>query len=135
MEKDGEEKKIGRLLTDPLLSERIRLILKDPEFSEKIKRFSADLKLLENITAMLEKDHAIDCIMLLHMSRGEWKKASEFMHKNGLALIDGTFRARMIEIRRLGLANKDYGWMDRSIYTETDLGQKIARLLLEFLTR
>jgi len=45
---------------------------------EKIKRILTDSK-LSAIKAMLEKDHAIDCIFLLYMDRGKWKEAKDFM--------------------------------------------------------
>jgi hypothetical protein len=80
MGKSGEEEKAKHILTTPKLAA---------------------------IKAMLEKDHAIDCILLLHMSRGKWKEAKEFMRENGLTLSDGTFRARMIEIEGLGLAKSE----------------------------
>ena len=51
MTKSGEEEKIKRILTEPKFA---------------------------TIKAMLEKDHAIDCIFLLHMDRGKWKEAKEF---------------------------------------------------------
>jgi len=134
MEKSGEEEKIRRILTNPMLSEKTKLILKDPEFSKRVKRISVDQKLLEKIKALLENDHAVDCIMLLYMNRGKWKETSEFMRKNGLSLSDGTFRARMIEIEHLGLANKERIESLKEFYTKTDLGEKVAKLLLEFLT-
>ena len=61
---------------------------------------------LSAIKAMLEKDHAIDCLFLLYAGRGKWKEAKDFMRKNKLTLSDGTFRARMIEIESLGLSEK-----------------------------
>jgi len=33
-----------------------------------------------------KKDHAIDCLLLLHAGRGKWKDAKDFMHKNKLTL-------------------------------------------------
>jgi hypothetical protein len=108
MSKSGEEEKIKRILTDPK---------------------SAAIK------AMLEKDHAIDCIFLLHMNRGKWKEAKEFMRENGLTLSDGTFRARMIEIAELGLAKGERIDPLKKYYIETKLGDKIARLLLEFFDK
>jgi hypothetical protein len=104
MVKSGEEEKIKRILTDPRLSA---------------------------IKAMLEKDHAIDCIFLLHMKRGKWKEAKEFMRSNGLTLSDGTFRARMIEIEDLGLAKSERIDPLKRYYLKTDLGERIAKLLLE----
>jgi hypothetical protein len=98
---------------------------------EKIKHILTDTKLAA-IKAMLEKDHAIDCIFLLHMNRGKWKEAKEFMHNNGLTLSDGTFRARMIEIEDLGLAKSERIDPLKKYYVKTELGEKIAKLLLEF---
>ncbi len=105
MKKSGEEEKIKRVLTDPRLSA---------------------------IKAMLEKDHAIDCILLLHVNRGKWKEAKDFMRKNKLTLSDGTFRARMIEIEQLGLAKSERIDPLKKYYMITELGEKVAKLLLEF---
>jgi len=105
MVKTGDEEKVKRILTEP--------------------KFAA-------IKAMLEKDHAIDCIMLLHMNRGKWKEAKEFMRENGLTLSDGTFRARMIEIEDLGLAKSERIDPLKKYYLKTELGEKVAKLLLEF---
>ena len=108
MTKSGEEEKIKRILTEP--------------------KFAA-------IKAMLEKDHAIDCIFLLHMNRGKWKEAKEFMRENGLTLSDGTFRARMIEIADLGLAKGERIDPLKKYYVKTEFGDKVARLLLEFFDK
>jgi len=105
MKKSVEEEKVKRVLTDPRLSA---------------------------IKAMLEKDHAIDCILLLHMNRGKWKEAKDFMRKNKLTLSDGTFRARMIEIEELGLAKSERIDPLKKYYLKTELGEKVAKLLLEF---
>ena len=98
---------------------------------EKVKRILTDPKFAP-IKAMLEKDHAIDCIMLLHMNRGKWKEAKEFMRENGLTLSDGTFRARMIEIEDLGLAKSERIDPLKKYYLKTELGERAAKLLLEF---
>jgi len=103
--KGGEEEKIKRILTEPKLSA---------------------------IKAMLEKDHAIDCIMLLHMDKGKWKEAKDFMRENKLTLSDGTFRARMIEIEDLGLAKSERIDPLKKLYKKTELGEKVAQLLLKF---
>jgi hypothetical protein len=87
---------------------------------------------LAAIKAMLEKDHAIDCIFLLHINRGKWKEAKEFMRANGLTLSDGTFRARMIEIEELGLAKSERIDPLKKYYLITELGEKIAQQLLQF---
>ena len=102
---NGEEEKIKNILTTPK---------------------SAAIK------AMLEKDHAIDCIFLLHMNRGKWKEAKTFMRENGLTLSDGTFRARMIEIAGLGLAKPIPIDPLKKYYVITELGEKVAKLLLGF---
>lgn len=101
---------------------------------EKIKRLLTDPR-LSAIKAMLEKDHAIDCILLLYMDRGKWKEAKEFMRENGLTLSDGTFRARMLEIESLGLAKSERIDPLKKYYVKTEFGDKVARLLLEFFDK
>ena len=98
---------------------------------EKIKQILTDPKLAA-IKTMLEKDHAIDCLLLLHAGRGKWKDAKDFMKENNLTLSDGTFRARMIEIESLGLAKSERIDPLKKYYLKTELGEKIAKLLLEF---
>jgi hypothetical protein len=105
MKKNGEEEKVKHILTGQKLSA---------------------------IKAMLEKDHAIDCIFLLHLSRGKWKEAKDFMRANKLTLSDGTFRARMIEIEQLGLAKSERIDPLKKYYVITPLGEKVAKLLLGF---
>ena len=98
---------------------------------EKIKRILTDEK-LSAIKAMLEKDHAIDCIFLLHLNRGKWKEAKEFMRSLNLTLSDGTFRARMMEIEHLGLAKSVRIDPLKKYYVITEFGEKVAKLLLKF---
>jgi hypothetical protein len=105
MVKVGDEERVKRILTDP--------------------KFAA-------VKTMMEKDHAIDCIFLLHMNRGKWKEAKDFMRENGLTLSDGTFRARMIEIEELGLAKSVRIDPLKKYYLKTEFGEKVAKLLLEF---
>ncbi len=98
---------------------------------EKVKHILTDSKLAP-IKAMLEKDHAIDCMLLLYLKRGKWKDAKDFMRENHLTLSDGTFRARMIEIEDLGLAKSERIDPLKKYYLITDFGTKIAKLLLGF---
>jgi hypothetical protein len=98
---------------------------------EKIKRVLTEPKRAA-IKAMLEKDHAIDCLLLLYVGRGKWKDAKDFMRDNNLTLSDGTFRARMIEIESLGLAKSERIDPLKKYYMKTELGEKVAKLLLEF---
>jgi hypothetical protein len=98
---------------------------------EKVKRILTDSK-LSAIKAMLEKDHAIDCLLLLHLNKGKWKDAKDFMRENNLTLSDGTFRARMIEIAGLGLAKSERIDPLKKFYLSTEFGEKVARLLLGF---
>jgi len=107
------------------------MVLKKSGEEEKIKRILTDPK-LSAVKAMLEKDHAIDCILLLHVKRGKWKEAKDFMRENKLTLSDGTFRARMIEIEELGLAKSERIDPLKKYYLKTELGEKVAKLLLEF---
>ena len=101
---------------------------------EKVKHILTDPR-LSAIKTMLEKDHAIDCIMLLHVNRGKWKEAKDFMRKNKLTLSDGTFRARMIEIEQLGLAKSERIDPLKKYYVKTEFGEKVAKMLLEFFDK
>lgn len=98
---------------------------------EKIKHVLTEPKLAA-IKAMLEKDHAIDCLLLLHVGRGKWKNAKDFMRENNLTLSDGTFRSRMIEIESLGLAKSERIDPLKKYYVKTAFGEKVAKLLLGF---
>ncbi len=98
---------------------------------EEITNILTD-KRLSAIKTMLEKDHAIDCIFLLHMERGRWKNAKAFMRENDLTLSDGTFRSRMMEIENLGLAKSVAIDPLKKYYVKTEFGEKVAELLLEF---
>ncbi len=90
---------------------------------------------LSAIKAMLEKDHAIDCLFLLLMDKGRWKQAKAYMNKHNLTLSDGTFRARMIEIEHLGLAKSTQIDPLKKFYTITPKGQKIATMVLDLLKK
>ena len=90
---------------------------------------------LSTIKAMLEKDHAIDCLFLLLMDKGRWKEAKAYMNKHNLTLSDGTFRARMIEIEHLGLAKSTQIDPLKKYYTITPQGQKIATMMLQLLQK
>ena len=97
---------------------------------EEIKTILTEKK-LSAIKTMLEKDHAIDCIFLLHLERGRWKNAKAFMQELDLTLSDGTFRSRMMEIEDLGLAKSVAIDPLKKYYVKTELGEKLAELLLE----
>jgi len=103
------------------VEERVLQILKDPRLSA--------------IKAALEKDHAIDCLFLLYLGKGRWKEAKEFMRQNGLTLSDGTFRARMTEMERLGAAKGEYIDPLKKYYVITDFGKVFAKLLLELFDK
>jgi hypothetical protein len=85
---------------------------------------------LSAIKAVLEKDHAIDCIFLLYLGKGRWKNAKAFMSEHSLTLSDGTFRSRMIEMEDLGLAKSVAIDPLKKYYVKTELGEKVAELLL-----
>ena len=97
---------------------------------ELITKILTDPK-LKVIKAMLEKDHAIDCLFLLSMNKGRWKEAKAFMQKNGLTLSDGTFRARMIEIEHLGFAASTPIDPLKKHYKKTEKSEKLVKSLLE----
>ncbi len=100
---------------------------------EIIRNILTDEK-LSAIKAVLEKDHAIDCIFLLHLGKGRWKNAKEFMRGLGLTLSDGTFRSRMIEMENLGLAESVAIDPLKKYYVKTELGEKVAGLLLDLFS-
>jgi hypothetical protein len=101
---------------------------------ELITKILTDPK-LSAIKAMLEKDHAIDCLFLLHMDKGRWQQAKGYMNKHGLTLSDGTFRARMIEIEHLGLAKSTQIDPLKKHYHKSPLGEKTTKLLLELFQK
>jgi len=103
------------------LEEEITSILTNPKHS--------------TIKAMLEKDHAIDCLFLLLMNKGRWKEAKAYMNQHHLTLSDGTFRARMIEIEHLDLAKSTQIDPLKKYYTITPKGQKITTMLLQLLQK
>ena len=106
-------------------------VMKKSGEEEKVKQILTNGK-SSAIKAMLEKDHAIDCLLLLYINRGKWKDAKDFMRENNLTLSDGTFRARMIEIEGLGLARSERIDPLKKYYLSTPLGEKVAKLLLGF---
>ncbi len=85
---------------------------------------------LSSIKQLLEKDHAIDCLLLLHLNRGKWKEAKAFMRDLGLTLSDGTFRARMIEIEHNNLAESHQIDPLKKYYTITEKGERLVQLLI-----
>jgi hypothetical protein len=101
---------------------------------EEVRTILTDKK-LSAIKAMLEKDHAIDCIFLLHLNKGRWKHAKGFMQDLKLTLSDGTFRSRMMEIEDLGLAKSVPIDPLKKYYVKTEFGEKMARLLLELFEK
>ena len=104
------------------------------EKEDEVKRILTE-KNLSAIKSMLEKDHAIDCIFLLHLDKGRWKDAKEFMKGLNLTLSDGTFRARMMEIEDRGLAKSVAIDPLKKYYVKTEFGEEIAKLLLSLFER
>jgi len=104
---------------------------------EEERRVSGTLtsEKLSGIKAMLEKDHAIDCIFLLMLGKGQWKPAKEFMRKLRLTLPDGTFRARMIEIEDNGLARHENIDLKKRRWVVTEFGNKVGQLLLDLFDK
>jgi DNA-binding HxlR family transcriptional regulator len=96
---------------------------------EKIRNILTDEK-LSAIKAVLEKDHAIDCIFLLKLGKGRWKNAKAFMHDLGLTLSDGTVRSRMMEMENLGWAESVAIDPLKNYYVITEFGEKVAGLIL-----
>jgi hypothetical protein len=85
------------------------------------------------VKTMLEKDHAVDCLFLLALGKGKWKRAKGFMNKHKLTLSDGTYRARMIEITQLGFARAEALDPLKKQYIITHKGERLASALLKLL--
>ena len=100
------------------------------ETKEKVVRILTNKK-LSAIKTMLEKDHAIDCLFLLMLDRGQWKYAKNFMRKLRLTLPDGTLRARMIEIEDRGLARHEKMEAKKKRWVITEFGKLLSKLLLD----
>ncbi len=109
--------RVAKRTDEELTEEKVIHILTDRELSA--------------IKAMLEKDHAIDCILLLLLKKGRWKNAKGFMREHNLTLSDGTFRSRMMEIEDLGLAKSVAIDPLKKYYVITEFGEKVAKLILE----
>ena len=105
--------------------------MEDVKLANKIKRILSD-KRLSSLKSMLEKDHAIDCIFLLYLDKGHWKDALLFMQNLKLPLGYRSLQSRMKELVELGLAKSVSIDLYRKYYVKTELGEKIARLLLKF---
>lgn len=103
---------------------------KAPKEAEAIATHVLTDSYLSAIKRMLEKDHAIDCLLLLHLNRGKWKEAKSYMQQLGLTLSDGTFRSRMIEIEHNGLAESHPIDPLKKYYTITEKGEKLVQLLI-----
>lgn len=86
-----------------------------------------------SVKAMLEKDHAVDCLFLLLLGKGKWQRAKAFMSGHSLTLSDGTYRARMIEITQLGFATAKPIDPLKKEYLITEKGERLARVLLRLL--
>ena len=105
-------------------------MINNEDVEDKTKHFLKDPKLAA-IKTVLEKDHAIDCLLLLHIDKGRWKDAKNFMAENKLTISDGTFRSRMLEIKHLGLAQSEHIDPLKKYYLKTELGEKITEHLMD----
>ncbi|MDR1992601.1 MAG: hypothetical protein LBQ98_03755 [Nitrososphaerota archaeon] len=101
---------------------------------EKIKHVLSD-PTLSAIKTALEKDHAIECLFMLYIDKGKWKNAQDFTTQNGLTISATTFRARMIEFEKQGLAKSEIIDPLKRYYVKTELGEKAANLMLELFEK
>ena len=109
--------------------------MREEKAEETVEHILTDER-LSALKALLEKDHAIDCIFLLHLSKGRWKDAKDFIRRRlERTISDGTFRARMMEIEDKGLAESVAIDPLKKYYVKTDFGEKVAELLLEFFNK
>jgi hypothetical protein len=109
--------------------------LGEEKAEKRIEHILSDERLFA-LKALLEKDHAIDCIFLLYLGKGRWKHAKDFIRKRlERTISDGTFRARMMELEDVGLAKSVAIDPLKNYYVKTDFGGKVAELLLEFFNK
>ena len=102
---------------------------------ERVRHILTDER-LSALKALLEKDHAIDCIFLLRLGKGRWKDAKDFIRRRlERTISDGTFRARMMEIEDQGLAESVAIDPLKKYYVKTDFGEKVAEFLLELFDK
>jgi len=125
MIKEQEVEEMG----ERVMEKRNRTEQKDVE--EKIIRTLTNER-LSALKAMLEKDHAIECIFLLMLAKGRWKDAKGFIKQLKLVLPDGTFRARMIEIEDNGLAIHGNIDVNKRFWMVTEFGNRVGKVLLDF---
>ncbi|MDI6826650.1 MAG: hypothetical protein QMD36_05735 [Candidatus Aenigmarchaeota archaeon] len=102
------------------------------KIKEEIKKLIADEQ-LSTITRYLQKDHAIEILLLNHVGLGRWKDAKDFVKSSGKTISDGTWRARQLELTDLGLAEGKHwrGDLSKKFYVATESGHKLATLLLQ----
>jgi len=102
-----------------MIEKRITGIVEDEQLL-KLKRY-------------MQKDHAVLCSLLLHMGKGIWGSAKEYVKEHNLTLPDTTFRTRMREAEEIGLAtSKSIGNCERKReWIETDVGYQVNEALLE----
>jgi len=109
--------------------------LGEEKAEERVEHILTD-ESLSALKALLEKDHAIDCIFLLHLDKGRWKDAKDFIRSRlERTISDGTFRARMMEIEDKGLAKSVAIDPLKKYYVKTEFGEKVAELLLELFKK
>jgi len=109
--------------------------LGEEKAEERVKHILTDER-LSALKALLEKDHAIDCIFLLHLEKGRWKDAKDFIRSRlERTISDGTFRARMMEIEDKGLAKSVAIDPLKKYYVKTEFGERVAEFLLELFDK
>ena len=91
-------------------------------------------KKLSTLKTMIEKNHALDCILLLILGKGQWKNAQRFMKKLNLRISDGTFRARMREIESNQIASHENIDVKKKRWIITSFGKEIGKMLLDFFS-
>lgn len=99
------------------------------EVEKKITEMLTD-KQLSLFEKFIGKNHAIFCMYLLHIGKGKWGDAKKYKDEHDLTLSDGTFRARMKEAEKLGLAKSNPIDPIKNYWEETELGHQINAALL-----
>ena len=105
--------------------------VKNKEVEKRIIEILTERK-LSALKAMLEKDHAIDCLLMAILNKGQWKSAKEFARELKLTLPDGTYRARMMELELNGIVRHEKIDPKKKRWIATDFGRQMGDLLILF---
>lgn len=98
---------------------------------ERVKKILEN-EVLVTLKKYLEQSHSMDVLLLNYTGLGKWKEAKEFLQGLSITISDGTFRTREKQLVELGMAKAEPLDPLKYRYEATEMGRKIAELLLKF---